>query len=147
MKVKNFMNQNVIWTEPNCTINEVAKLMSNSHIGTVILCNNDKKLLGIITDRDIVLRVSANDKDAKTTQAKDIMTTNLITACPEDDAYKLMELMKENQIRRVPVIENNEVVGIVSLSDLSNTEQISSENMGKTVEHICNCNNVTKNAE
>lgn len=149
MKVKDFMTTNIVWAEPNCTIHEVAKLMAEQHIGTVILCNTNKTLSGLITDRDIVLRVAANDKDLKTTQASDIMTTKLVTANPEDDAYKLMKCMTENQIRRVPVVQDNTVVGIVSISDLAKTENISSEDMGATVEHICgcSCNGNHKNAE
>lgn len=149
MKVKDFMNTNIVWAEAKCTASEVAKKMADSHIGTVVICNNDKVLTGIITDRDIVLRVAANDKDLKTTIASDIMTTNLITAKPEDDAYTLMKSMTESQIRRVPVIDNNKVVGIVTLSDLAKNQEVSSEDMGATVEHICGCgcHGHNKNAE
>lgn len=147
MKVKEFMTSNIVWAEPNCTVNEVAKLMAEQHIGTVILCEQDKTLSGIVTDRDIVLRVAANDKDLKTTPASDIMTTGLITAMPDDDAYVLMKSMTENQIRRVPVVQDNKVVGIVALSDLAKTETVTSEDMGATVEHICGCNGNHKNAE
>ncbi|MBQ2586212.1 MAG: CBS domain-containing protein [Bacteroidaceae bacterium] len=73
----------------------------------------------MITDRDIVLRNVANKKDPNTTLASDIMTTDIVTVDPETDIYKVSRLMAEKQIRRIPVVQNNEIVGLVTLGDLS----------------------------
>ena len=84
MKVKDCMCEEVCCVKPETKINEVAKLMEKNHIGCIPVCNDQNCIVGVITDRDITLRCTACDKDAKTTIASDIMTCNVCT-CNEND--------------------------------------------------------------
>ena len=90
MKVKECMCDDVCCVKPETKINEVAKLMSSNHIGCVPVCDNNNKICGIVTDRDILLRSIANDKDVKQTPVSDIMTCNVCT-CTEDEDMKNAE--------------------------------------------------------
>ena len=149
MKVKEFMNKNLIYAEPQCTVCDIAKMMSEKHVGTVIICNPEKELSGITTDRDIVLRGIACGKNMNTTPISEIMTTKVATVTPEDDVTVVMQKMEESQVRRLPVVENGKIVGMISLKDLADTENITDTKMGKTFEKICGCGceQEQKNAE
>ena len=100
MKVKDCMCGEVWSVKPETTIKEIAKIMEKNHIGCVPVCNNDNSLVGLITDRDIILRGIACDKDVNTTKASDIMTTNVCTCNQDDDIDDAQYKMAENQIRR-----------------------------------------------
>ena len=142
MKVKECMCSNVEFLNSNSTIKECAKLMSEKHIGCVPVCDKENKIVGLVTDRDLILRSIACDKDVNNTSLNEIMTTN-ICSCKENDELKTAEdMMSKNQIRRLPVVdEYGKIVGIISLANLcTNTN-----NVGKTLENICSCND--KNAE
>ena len=78
MKVKDCMCGEVCWVKPDTKVYEVAKIMNQNHIGCVPVCDDQNTLVGIITDRDIILRGVACDKDVKTTNASDIMTCNKV---------------------------------------------------------------------
>ena len=139
MKVRDCMNTNLVYAEPQCTVWDIAKLMNEKHVGSVVICNPKKELSGITTDRDIVLRGIACEKNMQTTPISEIMTTKVITATPEDDVTNVMQKMAENQIRRLPVIENGKIVGMVTLKDLANTEDVTGTKVGETFEEICGC--------
>lgn len=144
MKIKECMCQDVCFVKPNCNVYDAARIMNENHIGCIPVCDDEKKILGIVTDRDIVLRNVACNKDAKITPVSDIMTTNIYT-CKSDDSVENAEFtMSKNQIRRIPVVDNqNRVVGIVSIGDLAhNTEN---NNLSKTMENICECKGNIKN--
>lgn len=119
MKVKDFMTNNITFATTDSKVSDVAKLMQENHVGSIPICNHENKIVGMITDRDIVLRNVANKKDPNTTLASEIMTTDIVTVDPETDIYKVSRLMAERQIRRIPVVQNNKIVGLVTLGDLS----------------------------
>ena len=112
MKVKDCMCNEVWAAKPETTIYDIAKLMETNKVGCIPVCDNNNCLVGIITDRDIVLRGVGCDKNAKTTLASDIMTTNICTCKPDEDVYDAECKMSQNQVRRIPVVENNKVVGM-----------------------------------
>ena len=142
MKVKECMCKEVECLSKDSTVKECAKLMSDKHIGCVPVCDENKKILGIVTDRDVILRGIACDKDVNTTKLYEIMTTTVCTCNEEDTIETATKNMSENQIRRLPITdETGTVVGIISLANLcKNTETV-----GETLECICDCND--KNAE
>ena len=146
MKVKDYMCDDVVYLMPEATIQDCAKLMENNHIGCIPICDTSKKILGIVTDRDVILRSIACDKDAKTTPVKDIMTTNVCYCKETDEINNAQNIMSNEQIRRLPVVnDKNEIVGIITLGNLCMCKDINSENVSKTLENICNCSR--KNAE
>lgn len=149
MKVKECMCEEVYCVKPETNIYEVAKLMSDNHVGSIPVCNTNNEICGIVTDRDILLRSIVCDKNIKETPVSDIMTCNVYTCTEDDDVKKAEMKMAQNQIRRLPVCDyNNKVVGILTLGDLAqNCPEIGREEVNRTLEDICNCNQTAKNAE
>jgi CBS domain-containing protein len=146
MKVKECMCGEVYSVKPETNIYEVAKLMGKNHIGCVPVCDNNNCLVGVITDRDIILRSVACGKNAQNTKASEIMTNNVCTCNENDDICDAEYKMTKNQIKRIPVVDNNKVIGILTLGDLAHHEQEIGENeFCNTVEGICECGGQAKN--
>ena len=145
MKVKECMCGEVCYCKPDCSINEVAKLMCENHIGCIPVCNDEKCVVGILTDRDIILRTVACDKSASNTKVSDVMTCNTKCCDCNTDIAEASKIMGQEQVRRIPVTENGKLVGMLTLGDMARNQQINNEFVGKTAECICGCNE--KNAE
>ena len=148
MKVKDCMCNDVCSVKPNTNLSQVAKLMGEKHVGCIPVCDENNSICGIVTDRDILLRAVACDKDIKNCPISEIMTTN-VCACKEDDEVSDAQCkMSKNHIRRLPVCDNNnKIIGILTLGDLAqNTDEIGKEEVSQTVEKICDCN-TDENAE
>lgn len=140
MKVKDCMCEDVCSIKPESTLREVAKMMSEKHIGCMPVCDNNNCVCGIITDRDLVLRGIACNKDINNTKVSDIMTCNVCSCSETDDITNAETKMGQKQIRRLPVCdENNKIVGILTIGDLAN-KKINKEELSTTLEDICNCN-------
>ena len=149
MDVKDCMSTNVCYCTPNSYIKDTAKLMCDNHVGCIPVCNDNKCVVGVITDRDVILRTIACGKDVNNTKVSDIMTCNPCCCTPETSINEATKMMSDLQIRRIPVCNNNnEIVGILSLGDLSHYEdEIGKNNVCNTLGNICSCNENNKNAE
>ena len=145
MKVRDCMCNQVYWAEPNETVKNVAKLMQEKHVGCIPICQGGKTIVGLITDRDIVLRGVACDKNTSTTPVSSLMTTDVYTVTPDAEITEVSKIMCDQQIKRVPVLENNTIVGILTLGDLANSNQVNDEQVSNTVEGICRWGQNTKN--
>lgn len=141
MKVNECMSSNVICADTHATVFEIAKLMSDNHIGCVPICDFNKNVVGLVTDRDITLRSVACGKDANTTKISDIMTTNVFKVNANDDLSVATNTMIQNQIKRVPVIQDNTLVGIITLADLTNNSAVTDQCVTNTVEGIYSSSN------
>ena len=141
MRVKDCMCNNVVRATSETTLEKVAKLMQENDVGCVPICNQENNVIGFITDRDIITRCIANGKNCAQTKASDIMTTKVIKTTPDTQIDDATQTMSKNQIKRLPVIENNQIVGIISIGDLAKNQEISTEEVGETVECICGCHN------
>jgi len=117
MKVENVMTKSVASLNPDDTIDKAAQVMMENNIGSLPVCQQGK-IIGILTDRDISIRAMGN-KASNSKTVRDIMSSNPVTVSPDMDVKDVSRIMSERQIRRVPVVENNNVVGIVSLGDLA----------------------------
>lgn len=148
MKVKDCMCTEVCCVKPETKINEVAKIMYHNHIGSIPVCDNNNCLCGIVTDRDIILRTIACDKDVKTTPVSDIMSTNVCTCEEDEDMSNAGNKMGTNKIRRLPVCDNHKrVIGMLTLGDIAqNRTNLDEKEICITFEDICDCN-TNKNAE
>lgn len=148
MKVKDFMCKDVCCIKPETTISDVAKLMCQHHIGCIPVCDNNNCLCGIVTDRDIILRTIACDKDVKTTPVSDIMSTNVCTCDENEDMANAENKMGTNKVRRLPVCDNhNKVIGILTLGNIAqNRANLDDREVCITFEDICDCD-TKKNAE
>ena len=149
MKVNECMCNDVCCIKTDTTINEVAKLMGTKHIGCIPVCDDNDCICGIVTDRDIILRSIACEKDPKTTPVSDIMTCDVCTCKKDDEMSNAESKMAQNQIRRLPVCDsNNQVVGILTLGNLAqNDRELGKQEVCTIIENICDCNGQTKNAE
>lgn len=145
MKVNECMCKNVICANANTTVYEVANLMSENHIGCVPICDTQKKVVGLVTDRDITLRSVACGKDPKTTPISDIMTSTIYKVNPTAEVSEASKMMCDCQIRRIPVIQDNALVGIITLGDLAHNENVNQIEISNTIEGICKCDNNPKN--
>lgn len=115
MNVKDVMSKEVATCNPQDYVNEVAEQMRTLDIGCLPVLSN-KKVVGMITDRDIVTRSVAKNIKSK---VEDVMTKSVISVSPDDTTTEASILMARNQVRRLPVLENDELVGFVSLADLA----------------------------
>ncbi len=118
MKVKDVMTKNVTYVNPATTVTETAHLMQMHNVGAIPVCDQSG-VVGIVTDRDIVVRTVAPGKNPQMTTVKDVMTAGVSTVSPDMDIKDVTKQMANSQIRRVPVIENNTLVGIVALGDVA----------------------------
>jgi predicted transcriptional regulator len=142
MKVNECMSKDVCYVKPDCKVYDAARIMCENHIGCIPVCDDEKNCVGILTDRDILLRTVACNKDTKSTCVSDVMTTNVCTCGCEQDICDAENSMAKYQIRRIPVVDSsNKVVGILTMGDLArNDKKIGEQNVATTIENICNCN-------
>jgi CBS domain-containing protein len=145
MKIKDCMCNNVKWVTPNTNVCDCAKVMSDNKIGCVPVCDEKKEVVGIVTDRDVILRTIACDKDCKNTPVSEIMTTNVCLCNANSEIEEAEKLMSQNAIRRLPVIENNKIVGIITLGNLFQNKNINSNHASNTFENICDCHTRNSN--
>lgn len=147
MKINECMCQDVCFVKPDCNVYDAARIMNENHVGCIPICDNEKTVVGVVTDRDIVLRTVACDKNAKTTPVSEIMTTNVWTCKREQDITEAENIMSRNQIRRLPVVDNqNKMVGILSTGDLARlNEKIGTLNFSATLQNICDTKGKLKN--
>lgn len=111
------MSRQIASLNTNDSVEKAAQLMKQYNVGSIPICSQDS-VVGIVTDRDIALRAVANGQDTDQ-QIKDIMTANPVVGTPDMDVDEAVRIMSEKQIRRLPVVENNSLVGIVALGDIS----------------------------
>ena len=139
MKVKECMCSDVCYCTPDTKISDVAKMMNEKHVGCVPICNSDDCVVGILTDRDIILRSVACGKDPKNTNVSEIMTCNTTCCDSDEDISNITKKMGETGIRRIPVTEDGKLVGILTIGDFAKHKNISCECVGSTFENICRC--------
>lgn len=119
MKVRELMTPNPTCAQSDTTVEEIATWMKSENIGCVPVMDEDGEVMGVITDRDIVLRCIASGKDPAECHADDILSEQAIVASPEMDSKEAARLMGESQVRRLPVMEDGRLVGMLSLGDVA----------------------------
>ncbi|MDF2773284.1 MAG: hypothetical protein K0S86_2779 [Geminicoccaceae bacterium] len=138
MKVQDIMSRNPTCVTPETPLAEAARLMKQEDIGVVpvVESENSKRLVGLITDRDIAIRAVAEGRDGNTTSVGHIMTSEVRSASPDDSVDDVMTLMGREQVRRVPIVdERGSLVGIVAQADIV-LEAKDDKQAEKTVERI-----------
>jgi CBS domain-containing protein len=135
MQVHDLMTQAIECIAPDATLQQAAAKMRDLDVGSLPVCQGDR-LIGILTDRDIAVRAVANGQNPNTTRVRDAMTPEIIWCFDDQDLNEATQLMKENQIRRLPVLNRNKrLAGIMSLGDLA-TEAHDEELAAATLEAI-----------
>ena len=116
--VRDVMTANPVTLPAQAPVVDAAKKMREADIGDVIVLDGDS-ICGVVTDRDIVVRVLAEEREPAGTKLGDICSRDLATVSPDDDLTRAGDLMRERTVRRVPVVEEGKPVGIVSMGDLA----------------------------
>lgn len=111
------MQRSVATVSPAATAAEAARIMGEKAIGCLIV-GNGSEVSGIVTERDLLLKVMAPGRDAATVPVSEIMSGSIVTAGPEDPLSHAVGLMAENRIRRLPVVKDGSLVGIVTTTDI-----------------------------
>ena len=119
MKVSDIMTKDVVIADKNDSILNVAKLMEHHNIGCIPVVENGQKVLGVITDRDIVLNLAKYNFDLENTTAKELASEVVYKVKPDADARHALELMKKVRVRRLPVMDDEFLVGMLSLGDVA----------------------------
>jgi CBS domain-containing protein len=115
------MTRDIKTVRPEATIREVAEIMRTEDVGVVPIVGEDGRLVGLVTDRDLVVRGIAAGKSIDELRARDVATTDIEVASQRDALSDIIDLMGRQQIRRVPVIDDRDrLIGIVSLADIAN---------------------------
>jgi CBS domain-containing protein len=135
MKVREIMTEDPETVAPGTPVAEVARLMRDLDVGIVPVVNEDE-LMGVITDRDITIRVTAAGLSPFEVTVQDFISPNPVTISPDDDVGKARKLMADNQIRRLLVTEGNKLVGIISLGDVATKDQTADAETGGVLEEI-----------
>ncbi|MFP4660810.1 MAG: CBS domain-containing protein [Halanaerobiales bacterium] len=133
MKLRELMTDKVTSVNPNSTIQDAARIMKELNVGSIPVCEGNKPI-GIITDRDIVIRNVAEARDLNTPVSQ-IMSENIIYGNPDMSDHEAASLMATRQVRRLPVVENDNLVGIVALGDLA-VNNVTDMEAGKALTNI-----------
>lgn len=123
MKVRELMTPRVIRIAPEENAAVAARTLTHYNVGALPVCGADGRLCGMVTDRDIVTRCLASGRQPENTSVGEIMTKNVVTAMPEMDAGAAASVMARQQVRRLPVVEKGSLCGMLTLGDLSRSEE------------------------
>ncbi len=122
MLVREAMNEQIETIEPETTVIEAAQMMRDGDFGALPVMQNDE-LIGIVTDRDLTIRVLAEQRDPQEVSIMEVMTSDILTCQADDDVQVAAELMADRQVRRLVVLDGEEIAGIISLGDLALMEE------------------------
>jgi CBS domain-containing protein len=133
MKISDIMTTNPASVGPDATLGEVATLMRQEDCGSIPVVE-DGRLVGIVTDRDIVVRAIAAGKDPKRTPVSEVMSADPITIDPNGDVTEAERQMRERQVRRLPVVEDGKLVGIIVTAQIARRAE--AKQTGETIKEI-----------
>ena len=131
---RDVMSQGAECIGENESLTQAAKKMSELGVGALPICGEDDRLKGMLTDRDIVIKGLAQGKDPDSTKAGEFAQGKPVTIGADDSVSEALQVMKEHKIRRLPVIDGHDLVGIISQADIALS--MSSKATGETVEEI-----------
>ena len=131
-KILSRKHREAIFVDPDCSVLDALKIMDNENIGSLVVKENGK-YVGIVTERDYSRKVVLKGKNSSETRVNEIMSTDLPVVSPTDSIDHCMELMSDKNIRYMPVFNNNELVGIISMSDVVKETILAQK---ETIEHL-----------
>jgi CBS domain-containing protein len=126
-QLRNIMTSDVFTVSSTQSIQDAAKIMSDNNIGAIPVVDQNGSMVGIITDRDITLRSTAQGEAANTPVSEVMTAQKIVQGTPDMDVHEAVQLMSQQQIRRLPVTENGHVIGMVALGDLAVDSQYNNE--------------------
>ena len=138
MLCREIMTPNPEYVLPSDPVMKAAQLMKSEDVGPIPIVDDKdgKRLAGIVTDRDLAIKVVAEARDPRTTLVKDVMTDDVVTCKENEDVNQALKLMQENQVRRIPVVDQSDhLLGIIAQADVA-TRLGQAQTTGKVVEDI-----------
>jgi CBS domain-containing protein len=139
MRIKHVMTKDPTCCVPSDSAQRAASIMRDEHAGIVPIIDNEqsRKIVGVVTDRDLCMNVVAEGRDPRTVAVEECMTRTVVTCAPGDSVEKATELMRENQIRRVPVVdEHGQLQGIVALADVVERADVKTAQTHETLKKV-----------
>lgn len=136
MKVRDVMTSGVVRISPEESVEVAARALAHYNIGVLPVCGWDGKLCGVVTDRDLVIRCVAAGNRPGQTRVRDVMTGTVVAAQPDMDVEEAAALMAKQQVRRLPVLQNSRLCGMVTLGDLAGREETQERAVG-VLTNIC----------
>lgn len=136
MLVKDLMTTSISCVKENTSLLQVARQMRQEDVGMIPVCNDAGEVLGVVTDRDLVVRALARNKGQ---YAKDVMSTNIICTSPDMNTHNAALLLSKHQVRRLPVTQNNKLVGMLSMADIAR-KKVYIDEAGDALSAICTPN-------
>ncbi|MFV0387618.1 MAG: CBS domain-containing protein [Pyrinomonadaceae bacterium] len=134
------MSTNVSTVTSNTSISDAAKILRGADIGILPVIDDASRLVGLVTDRDIVIRAVADGKDVNRTSVAEVMTTEVFSSTPNDFAFEALRIMGDKQVRRIPIVDENGMLkGIVSMADVA-LEMEDDREIAETLEEISSGN-------
>lgn len=133
-RAADIMSKDVTVIREDETVREAAERLAKDDIGVLPICDEQKQIRGVLTDRDIVVHVVARGMDPATTRARDMEQGELITLRPDDSIQHACDLMAQYKVRRLPVVDNGRIVGMVSQADVA--KSVSPEQAGRMLTQI-----------
>jgi CBS domain-containing protein len=116
--IRDLMSSNPRTVSSDSNVAEAARMMRDEDVGLIPVVDGDK-LVGTVTDRDITIRIVAEQKDPQSVRVSDVASTDLVTIDPQQDLSEALRLMAQHQVRRLPVVEEGRLVGIVAQADVA----------------------------
>jgi CBS domain-containing protein len=132
-QVREVMTSNPESCSSDASVADAAKLMASKDVGPIPVVDGDR-LVGLLTDRDIVVRVVAEGRDPRSTQVGEVASSDLATVSPDEDLDRALQLLAQRRVRRLPVVEGDKLVGIVAQADIA--RQGDDASTGQVVEQI-----------
>lgn len=133
-RVREIMTTNPLYAETSETVTHAARTMADKGVGALPIRGEDHKLKGMLTDRDIVVKVLAEGKDPVAVHVGELPRDEVVAVGPDDDVEEALRLMSRHQVRRLPVVEHGELVGMVAQADVA--RELPDAEVGETVEGI-----------
>jgi CBS domain-containing protein len=132
---REIMTEGVEFIDLTSTVEEAARKLASNDIGAMPICNGEGRLQGMLTDRDIVVKVLAAGKDPKSTKVEELAdASEVVTIGADDSVEEALKTMKDHKVRRLPVIDGHDVVGMVSQGDIA--KALPDDKVGDLVEAI-----------
>ena len=132
-KARDIMTEGADYVDATCTVADAAKLFAEKNLGALPICEREH-LKGVVTDRDIVVKVLAKGKDPQQTKVSELIQGEAVTIGADDDVELALRTMKDHAVRRLPVIDGTKLIGMVSQADIARA--LPNERVGELVEAI-----------
>lgn len=133
-RASEIMTKDVTVIREEETLREAAERLAEDDVGVLPICDENKQLKGVLTDRDIVVHVVARGKDPSTTRARELEQGEIVTLRPDDSIEHACDLMAQHRVRRLPVVDDGRILGMVSQADVA--KNVSPEQAGRMLSRI-----------